>query len=374
MHELPVETFTGAGVVIRPPREEDLPDLVAAVDDPVIRRFTMPLAPDPFTGAHARAWLEQAVPAGTAAGEAHLIVAEPDGDRLIGAVAVTGRRDGGHTATLDWWTASWARGRGVSVSATSAVAAWALRHGIGRLEMLADPANAKGQRVAAAAGFTHEGVRRAAGPAADGTWRDLVVWSRLSGDSGDPAARSLPDLPPGGLTDGVVTVDAVRASDADAMYTLMALPDVIATTVAPAPPTPEAVARRCAEAGYRWLIGARADCAIRDAATGEFAGDIGLMPEPPTRSAMVGYSVVPRFRGRGYAGRAVRLLTAWAFDVAGFERLSAGAAPDNSASRRTLEHAGFREEGYEHSRLPAPPGATARVDNILYALLRNTTH
>jgi RimJ/RimL family protein N-acetyltransferase len=365
----PSEAFRGEGVVLRMPRESDLDDVVSACNDPVVRRHTMPLGPDPFTAGHARIWLEQGVPAGWAAGEAHLLVADPDTDRVIGAVAVTGRRDGGHAATLDWWVAPWARGRGVAADSVRATAVWALANGLGRLEMLVEADNAKGNRVAAEAGFTHEGVRRAARPATANTWQNAVVWARLAGDPGEPAARALPDFPAGGLTDGVVTVTPMGPRDADDLYALLSLPDVVATTVASTLPTPELIARRCAEDGYHWLVGSRAECAIRDAATGAFAGEIGLMPEKPTGSAMIGYSVVPAWRGRGYAARATRLLADWAIDVAGYARVTAGAAPDNRGSRRTLERAGFREEGYERERLPAPLGGTERIDNVAYALL-----
>jgi Acetyltransferases, including N-acetylases of ribosomal proteins len=67
------------------------------------------------------------------------------------------------------------------------------------------------------------------------------------------------------------------------------------------------------------------------------------------------------------ASRAVRLVADWAFDVAGVARLSAGTAPDNIASQRTLERAGFRREGYERARLPSLDGG--RVDNVAWALL-----
>lgn len=369
MDVFPAGTFRGEGVVLRMPRESDLDDVVTACNDPVVRRHTMPLAPDPFTIAHARGWLEQGVPAGWAAGEAHLLIADPDTDRVIGAVAVTGRRDGGHAATLDWWVAPWARGRGVAADAVRATAEWALANGLGRLEMLVDAGNTKGNRLAAGAGFTHEGVRRGARPVTATSWQDAVVWARLAGDPAGPAARALPDFPAGGLTDGVVTLVAVGPRDADDMYAVMSLPEVLATTVAPKMPTPEHVALRCAESGYRWLIGARAECVIRDTATGTFAGEIALMAEGQTGSAMVGYSVTREWRGRGYATRATRLLADWAFDVAGFARVTAGAAPGNTGSRRTLERAGFRLEGHERERLPAPPGGSARVDNVSYALL-----
>ena len=72
---------------------------------------------------------------------------------------------------------------------------------------------------------------------------------------------------------------------------------------------------------YHWLIGARADFVIRDAATGAFAGDIGLFTEPPTGQAMIGYSVAREWRGRGFATRAARLVTDWAFDEVGIVRV-----------------------------------------------------
>ena len=69
---------------------------------------------------------------------------------------------------------------------------------------------------------------------------------------------------------------------------------------------------------------------------------------------MIGYSMMPAWRGRGHATRAVRLLAAWAFEHAGIARLVAGTAPWNTASQRVLERAGFQREGYERSRLPGP--------------------
>jgi len=177
----------------------------------------------------------------------------------------------------------------------------------------------------------------------------------------------LPDLPGGSLTDGVIRLTPVDESDGDAMYALASLPEVVATTVASRPPTPESVAQRCATAPYKWLIGERAECAIRDARTGAFAGDIGLFREAPTGQALVGYSVAREWRGRTFATRAVRLISDWAFDAAGLARLAAGTAPDNIASQRTLERAGFQREGYERARLPS--AGPTRIDNIAWAML-----
>jgi RimJ/RimL family protein N-acetyltransferase len=48
-------------------------------------------------------------------------------------------------------------------------------------------------------------------------------------------------------------------------------------------------------------------------------------------------------------------------------RLVSGTAPENVASQRVLERAGFQREGYERSRLPGVDGG--RIDNVLFSLL-----
>jgi RimJ/RimL family protein N-acetyltransferase len=239
-----------------------------------------------------------------------------------------------------------------------------------------DPANGASQRVALAAGFVREGVARGAGLRRTGERYDHIVWGRLATDPDGPTPRRLPDLPgPGGepsrageLTDGVVRLRRVEPADASHLHRLRALPEVVATSVPPEAPDRSAVERRCAHAEAAWLAGDRAALTITDAATGAYAGEIGLYyQEPTTRQAMVGYSLMPEWRGRGFATRSVRLLVDWALRDVGIARVIAGTHPDNVASQRVLERAGFVREGYQRARLPGPNGT--RIDDIVFALV-----
>jgi RimJ/RimL family protein N-acetyltransferase len=138
--------------------------------------------------------------------------------------------------------------------------------------------------------------------------------------------------------------------------------------VPPEPPDPRELALRCTRAAARWLAGERADLVILDAATGERAGEIGLYySEPATGQAMIGYSMLPAWRGRGYPTRAVQLLALWVFAETGIARLVAGTLPANRGSQRVLEKAGFRREGLLRSRLPGPGGT--RVDDVQFAMV-----
>ena len=87
-----------------------------------------------------------------------------------------------------------------------------------------------------------------------------------------------------------------------------------------------------------------------------------------TRQFMFGYDVTRESRGKSFAPRAVRLLTDWAFHEVKAARLVAGTAPDNAASQRVLQKAGFTQEGFERARLPKMDGV-GRVDNVAWALL-----
>ena len=63
------------------------------------------------------------------------------------------------------------------------------------------------------------------------------------------------------------------------------------------------------------------------------------------QNATVGYYVDRACSNRGYATEAVRLVLRFAFDDAYLHRVQAGVLPENAASARVLEKAGFRREG-----------------------------
>ena len=58
----------------------------------------------------------------------------------------------------------------------------------------------------------------------------------------------------------------------------------------------------------------------------------------------LGYAVTPAARGRGVATQTLRQLTRWAFDL-GMHRVTALISPDNHASSRVAQKAGYTFEG-----------------------------
>ena len=360
------ETIEAYGVRLRPFRLDDVADVAAGCADPMTQRYLDGL-PNPYTEADARHWVTEGAPAAFTAGGAAYAVADPATDRLLGTVGLSHPVPQRGQAEIGYWVAPWARGRGVATAAARALAAHAFATGTARLELLAQVENAASQRVALAAGFRPEGVRRAAGRSADGEQRDLTAWVRLADDPPGASPRPLPDLPGGRLTDGVVVLRRLGPEDADDVYRLHTDPEVVASRVPPEPPTRGDIDRQCAGAESQWLVGRAAAMTILDAASGDFVGGCTMIYEQPAGQAMLGYSLLPRWYGRGYATRAVRLLTRWGFDHVGLARLWAGTLPENVASQRVLEKAGFRREGLLRGRLPGLEGS--RADSTMFGLL-----
>ncbi|MCO5994643.1 GNAT family N-acetyltransferase [Actinoallomurus rhizosphaericola] len=280
-----------------------------------------------------------------------------DGDRLAGGLSLIEARPGVREVSV--WVIPEERRRGVASKALRTLTEQA----DGRLEMITDVVDTVSQRVALNAGFTRESVRRGSGPEGGGR-PDEVVWAWLPGDPAGPSPRPLPDLRNGELRDGEVSLRPLGPADADDLWTLMNLPDVRHRSLYTQERPRADIVRRCERAASEWLAGNRADFVIRvgDA----FAGDIGLYNEAWSRQAMVGYSMLPEFRGRGVATRAVRLVSAWAFEI-GVQRLVAGTMTDNVASQRVLEKAGFVRESVQRSRFDRPDGT--RADDVLHVLL-----
>ena len=88
----------------------------------------------------------------------------------------------------------------------------------------------------------------------------------------------------------------------------------------------------------------------------------------PGGRATAGYAVRPSARGHGAAAHALRALTAFARTLPDLHRVELVIEPDNLASRRTAERAGYR---YERTLRQHQEIGGSRRDMCLYAVLRD---
>ena len=105
--------------------------------------------------------------------------------------------------------------------------------------------------------------------------------------------------------------------------------------------------------------------AIVDASSGELLGSIGWRVVDQG-NVQIGYWVKRDARGRGVATTALRLLSRWALEELGSERVQLLAEPGNHASRRVAEKAGFTAEGTLRRYLDV---RGERRDGIMFALV-----
>ena len=89
------------------------------------------------------------------------------------------------------------------------------------------------------------------------------------------------------------------------------------------------------------------------AGTGDLVGAVTLsnVRRGVADMGTVGYWVGEPFAGHGHATAALRALVAFAFGALNLHRIEAACVPDNLASRRVLEKAGFVHEGMARAYL-----------------------
>ena len=146
------------------------------------------------------------------------------------------------------------------------------------------------------------------------------------------------------LSDGVVQLRAFTEEDAPALAAIWRDPAIRAHNGVPEPSPAAArewvartVARAAAAEAWEW--------AIVDPGSGELAGRRALKEiNWAQQRAVAGTWVAPRFRGRRFAARSLRLAAAHAFEH-GLVRVHAECETDNEASMRSMLAAGMRHEG-----------------------------
>jgi [ribosomal protein S5]-alanine N-acetyltransferase len=85
------------------------------------------------------------------------------------------------------------------------------------------------------------------------------------------------------------------------------------------------------------------------------------------QSATLGYWIGMKFARQGYMTNALNLLIRHSFGTMGLHRLEAACLPSNAASKKLLESAGFKQEGYAPSYIKI---AGHWEDHLLYGRLK----
>ncbi|MEU7608792.1 GNAT family N-acetyltransferase [Micromonospora sp. NPDC049204] len=355
----PVEIIED-GVLLRPWRGTDADAVYRACQDPDIQYWTT--VPRPYRPEHALSFVTEMSETAWAGGtKAPFAVCDPATGELLGSCGLVSiERDG--TGEVGFWTAPWARGRGVMVRATRAVARWSFDTlGLRRLIWHAEVGNHASRLVALRAGFRIDGRLRLANPP---TRSDADGWigSLLPGEVPEPGATG--PAGPGTLAArraavfgrpqptlfatvgaGELRLRPMEEQDLDAVVETCRDPESIRWTTVP-DPYERADAQGFQAYGQDTWARGQAACFVVADPDDTYAGTIALRLSPTDALlADVGFMTAPAARGRGYMPAALVALSAWGCATLGLARIEWKANVGNTASRRVAEKAGFTFEG-----------------------------
>lgn len=363
---VPILVDPVSGVTLRATEPRDLPAIVEQSRDPETIRWTLsvPTPPGGYTLADAEEFHSR-IRAGWTEGRAlaWTVEGERDGVRQHCGLVNLRPEDPGW-AEIGYAAHPGARGRSLTSAAVRLVRDHAFDVlGLTTLRWRAVAGNWASRRVAAAAGFVHDGtVRRLLnqrGALVDG-WMGTLT-------SEDPRTPR-PGLVPVELLGAGVVLRPFQPADADRVVEACADPRTRQWLVAlPGPYTRADALAYLEHARELAAQGRGLVWCIADAADDRCLGSIGLEglgSYPP--QGEIGYWAHPDARGRGVVTEAVRLVGAHARSAGLAGALVIRCAAENAASRHVADQAGFTEAG----RLPraAPVGDGTLADLVIYAL------
>jgi RimJ/RimL family protein N-acetyltransferase len=166
--------------------------------------------------------------------------------------------------------------------------------------------------------------------------------------------------------------DTIRLEPLDERFVpdferLLEDPEVVRNTRVPSSPPPDFASLWVGRYVEGWHDGSRAGFALLSPEA-TFLGFGGLVDlDLDARQGEIGYVVAREARGRGVAGRALRLITGWAIDELGLERVELHIDPENIASIRVAERCAYVREGVLRSLHFKD---AIRADTAIYSMLR----
>lgn len=146
------------------------------------------------------------------------------------------------------------------------------------------------------------------------------------------------------LSDGQIVLRAPHPGDVDALVAACSDPEIVRYTRVPAPYTLADAHAFLAGSAQGRADGTHVSLVIADPTTDHLLGTITLGLQGGGVGE-IGYWVGREARGRGHASRATRLLAEWGIRTLRLARVQLHTFPENVASQRVAENAGFTREG-----------------------------
>ena len=154
-----LDPLSDGEVALREWRREDMPAMIAMLDDESIVRWTR--VPHPYGESDALDYLARGDAERERGEGINLGVLDAASGEVLGSMSLRMASWADLRGQLGYLVGAHARGRGVAPRAIRLVSAWGFRTlGLERIEILVHPDNAPSQRAAEKAGFTREGILR----------------------------------------------------------------------------------------------------------------------------------------------------------------------------------------------------------------------
>ena len=176
------------------------------------------------------------------------------------------------------------------------------------------------------------------------------------------------EFPVEGISDGSIRIRLRADSDTPAIVAACQDPEIPRWTRVPEPYDVDSAEDWAAESKRQQEAGEGLHLVIADATSGDLLGSIGVHDvNPVDRRGNIGYWLAREARGRGIMTRAVTMLSKWAFENLGIDRIEIPVDSQNTASRAVAERAGYTFEGVLRSHTVIKG---RRRDMAIYSLLR----